>query len=88
MCLTEEKAAIILYKVLRLKELEARSLKGQLDSSWCYDFEGPGLNLLSISGYCTPNQKLACFVLYLKIINTLLKNFSKLSKELKHSIEI
>ena len=23
--------------------------------------------------YCTPNQKLACFVLYLKIINTLLK---------------
>ena len=25
-------------------------------------------------GNCTPNQKLACFVLYLKIINTSLKN--------------
>ena len=25
-------------------------------------------------GYCTPIQKLACFVLYLKIINTFLKN--------------
>ena len=24
-------------------------------------------------GHCTPNQKLACFVLYLKIINTFLK---------------
>ena len=24
--------------------------------------------------YCTPNKKLACFVLYLKIINTFLKN--------------
>ena len=41
-------------------------------------------------GYYTPNQKLACFVLYLKIINTFLKNniasHSKLSKELKNSI--
>ena len=27
-----------------------------------------------LMGYCTPNQKLACFVLYLKIINTILKN--------------
>ena len=26
-----------------------------------------------LKGYCTPNQKLACFVLYLKIINTFLK---------------
>ena len=25
-------------------------------------------------GYYIPNQKLACFVLYLKIINTFLKN--------------
>ena len=24
-----------------------------------------------LRGYCTPNQKIACFVLYLKIINTL-----------------
>ena len=41
--------------------------------------------------YCTPNQKLACFVLYLKIINTFLKNdnasYSKLSKELKYCIK-
>ena len=40
----------------------------------------------------TPNQKLACFVLYLKIINTFLLFFSafydKLSKELKNSIKI
>ena len=27
-----------------------------------------------LRGNCTPNQKLACFVLYLKIINTFLKN--------------
>ena len=42
---------------------------------------------------CTPNQKLACFVLYLKIINTFLKkimyaSYSKLSKELKNGIRI
>ena len=39
----------------------------------------------SLKGNCTPNQKLACFVLYLKIINSFLKNvsYSKLSKELK-----
>ena len=46
-----------------------------------------------LRGYCTPYQKLACFVLYLKIINTFLKNniyasHGKLSKELKHYIEI
>ena len=28
----------------------------------------------SLRGNCTPNQKLACFLLYLKIINTFLKN--------------
>ena len=27
-----------------------------------------------LRGYYTPNQKLACFVLYLKIINTFMKN--------------
>ena len=41
----------------------------------------------SLRGYCTPNQKLACFMLYLKIINTFLKiiyaSYSKLSKKLK-----
>ena len=30
--------------------------------------------ILTIRGNCTPNQKLACFVLLLKIINTFLKN--------------
>ena len=52
-----------------------------------------GWNHLSLKGYCTPNQKLACFVLYLKIINTFLKKlyipfYSILSKELKTNIEI
>ena len=40
----------------------------------------------------TPNKKLACFVVYLKITNTFLKNntciLNKLSKELKTGIEI
>ena len=27
----------------------------------------------SLRGYCTPNLKLACFVCYLKFINTFLK---------------
>ena len=27
-----------------------------------------------VKGYCTPDQKLLCFVLYLKIANTFLKN--------------
>ena len=47
----------------------------------------------SLKGVLHPNQKLVCFVLYLKIINTFLKNnihasYSKLSKELKNGIEI
>ena len=29
--------------------------------------------LLDLRGYCTPNLKLTCFVLYLKIINTFFK---------------
>ena len=44
-----------------------------------------------LRGNCTPNQKLTCFVLYLKIINTFLKtnaSHSKLSREYKSSIEI
>ena len=45
-----------------------------------------------LRGYCTPNQKLTCFVLYLKIINTFLNklhaSYSKLSKELKNSVKI
>ena len=44
------------------------------------------LNLLR--GYCITNQKLACFVLYLKIINTFLKNDICMSKELKNDIKI
>ena len=46
----------------------------------------------SIKGVLHPNQKLACFVLYLKINNTFLKtnimDLIVLPKELKHSIEI
>ena len=42
---------------------------------------------LFLRGYCTSYPKLACFVLYLKIINTLFgkiyASYSKLSKELK-----
>ena len=49
-------------------------------------------NIVLLRGYCTPNQKLECFVLYLKIINTFWKtkcaSDRKLSKELKNSIKI
>ena len=45
-----------------------------------------------LRGYCTSNQKLECFVLYLKIINTFWKmiyaSYSKFSKELKTGIKI
>ena len=46
-----------------------------------------------LKGNCTPDQKLACFVLSLKIINTFFEkiiyaSYSKLSKELKNSIGI
>ena len=46
-----------------------------------------------LTGYNTPNQKYACVVLYLNIINTFLETqwcefYSKLSKELKSSIKI
>ena len=49
--------------------------------------------VLLLSENCTPDQKIACFVLYLKIINTFFKKndmciWYKLSKELKKSIEI
>ena len=45
-----------------------------------------------LQGYCTKTQKLACFVLYLKIINIFWKmiyaSYSKLFKKLKNSIKI
>ena len=43
-----------------------------------------------LRGCCNSYQKLACFVLYLKIVNTFLKNasYSELFKELKNGIEI
>ena len=44
---------------------------------------------MTLRGYCNPNQRLAYFVLYLKIINTFLKNYasySKLSKELENGM--
>ena len=47
---------------------------------------------ISWRGNCTPNQKLASFVLYLKIINIFLKNniciLKQMSKELKIGIKI
>ena len=49
---------------------------------------------ISLRGHCTPNQKLAFFVLYLKIINSFLEKkiiyafYSKLSKEPKNGIKI
>ena len=50
------------------------------------------LNFCDLRGHCTPNQKSACFVLYLKVINTFWKliyaSYSTLSKELKNSIGI
>ena len=50
-------------------------------------------NKYNLEGNCTPNQKLTCFLLYLKIINTFLKkiiyaSYSKFSKKLRNSIEI
>ena len=43
-------------------------------------------------GYCISNQKLACFVLYLKILITFLKimyaSYRKLPKKLKNGIKI
>ena len=46
-----------------------------------------------LRGYCTSYQKLACFVLYLKIINNFFEkinyaSYKKLFKELKNGIEI
>ena len=42
-----------------------------------------------LRGYCTPTPKLACFVLYLKIINIFKNDVCTLfSKELKNSIKI
>ena len=46
-----------------------------------------------LRGNCTPNQNLACFVLYFKIINTffwkmIYASYSKLSKELNYSIKM
>ena len=38
---------------------------------WCFTTNSYPTRL---RGFCTPNQKLTCFVLYLKIINTFLKN--------------
>ena len=50
------------------------------------------MNKWDLRGNCTPDQKLAYFVLYLKIINIFLTIIyachSKCFKELKNSIEI
>ena len=57
---------------------------------------GTNFSNLYLRGYYTPYQKLTCFVLYLKIINTIVKNnihmhlisYSKLSKKFKNNIKI
>ena len=45
-----------------------------------------------LRGHCTSYQKIACFVLYLKIVNNFWKidyvSYKKLFKELKNGIEI
>ena len=51
------------------------------------------MNVYDLKGELHPNQKWACFVFCLKTINTFLKNniyapYSKLSNELKNSINI
>ena len=40
------------------------------------------LLLQGLRGFCTPNHKLACFVLYHKIINTFLKNYICILKKI------
>ena len=55
---------------------------------WICDLTTKCNVLTSLRGYCTPNLKLACFVSYLKIINTFFEKWcihlkSKLSMELK-----
>ena len=54
------KDPILLFK--EVKSTFEKTLRSNLDS------------LGSLRGYCTSYQKIACFVLYLKIINNVLKN--------------
>ena len=46
----------------------------------------------NLRGYCTPNQKLACFVIYLKNIQHIFEkwyaSYIKLSKDSKNNIKI
>ena len=44
---------------------------------WCAD----DFVKMLLRGKCTPNQKLTCFELYLKIVNTFLKNHTASSIE-------
>ena len=59
-----------------------------------HHWRAPTIGPFPWGGYSTSNQKLACFVFYLKIINTFWKkkkiyaSKSKLSKELKNGTEI
>ena len=57
-----------------------------------FRFIFPTINLirLTLRENCTPNQKLACFVLYLKLSTSVLQisaSYSKLSKELKNGLK-
>ena len=58
----------------------------------CYRIIIPNQVDFKLRGYCTSYQKLACFVLYRKLINNFLKNklciLKKMFKKLKNGIEI
>ena len=49
-------------------------LKSMKAKSEIYEWTYHAYGKFFIKGYCTPNQKLACFVPYLKIVNTFMKN--------------
>ena len=44
-----------------------------MDKAYYWTLNNPDIKA-SLRGYYIPNQKLACFVPYLKIINTFMKN--------------
>ena len=48
-----------------MNDTKKENLKEEVEEIKC--------EIRSIRGYCTPNQKLSCFVIYLKIINTFYK---------------
>ena len=62
-----------LWFLLILKTLWVTNFKIYLYINFIKLYQG-SLIMIILRGYYNPNQKLACFVCYLKIINTFLKN--------------